>query len=161
MKAVAWTALVTVGLAIGATAQQTSRQPIETPDGGDRTDQLSFDQADKNKDGRVSSVEGAAISGFDFSNADANEDLFLSRPEFAAAMAWSASQGHGAPSARRSNRTAQVSFAATDTNKDGKIDASEAEGIPGFNFSRADVDDSHSVSRQEYQTAMATSRPRG
>jgi len=109
MKAVAWTALAALGLAIGATAQQPSRQPIETPDGGDRTDQISFDQADKNKDGRVNRAECTAIAGFDFANADANQDLFLSRPEFAAAMARSASRADGAPGRRSGDRAMATS----------------------------------------------------
>jgi Ca2+-binding EF-hand superfamily protein len=87
--------------------------------------------------------------------------LTLSRAEFDAAMARSTSRGDGEPGPRSGDRTAQVSFEAVDTNKDGKVDANEAEGIAGFNFSSADVDDDQSVSRQEFQKAMATSRPRG
>lgn len=96
MKAAAWTALVTLGLAIGATAQQT-------------TDQISFEQADKNKDGRVNRAECTAIAGFDFANADANQDLFLSRPEFAAAMARTASRADGAVGRRSGDRAMTTS----------------------------------------------------
>jgi Ca2+-binding EF-hand superfamily protein len=161
MKAVTLAALATLGLAIGATAQQTSRQPIRTLDGQDRTAQISFDQADKNRDGRVNRVEFTAIADFDFSSADANDDLLLSRPEFAAAMARAASRGDGQPSARSGDRTAQVDFEAVDTNNDDRIDAAEAEEVPRFNFRSADVDDDGSLSRREFQTAMANSRPRG
>jgi hypothetical protein len=157
MKAVAVAALATLGLAMGATAQQTSRQPIQTPDGRDQ-DGISFDQADKNKDGRLNRMEGTAIADLDFSNADANDDLLLSRPEFAAAMARSASRGNGQPATRNGQ---QMDFEAVDTNKDDRIDSDEAEEIPGFNFSSADADDNRSVSRREFRTAMATSRPRG
>jgi len=163
MKPLAFAAVAAFGLVAGAAAQQASQQPVETPDGRDRTNQINFDKADKNRDGEVNREEGNSIAGFDFSRADTNHDLTLSRAEFDAAMARSTSRGDGAPGPRSGDRTAQVSFEAVDTNKDGKIDANEAEGIPGFNFSSADVDDNHSVSRQEFQTAMAnaTPRPRG
>ena len=52
-------------------------------------------------------------------------------------------------------------FSRADKNKDGKIDRDEGEDIDGFNFSAADADDSRWVSRAEFQTAMAGSRPRG
>lgn len=163
MKPLTFAAVAALGLAAGAAAQQASQQPVETPEGRDRTNQISFEKADKNKDGEVNREEGNAIAGFDFSRADTNHDLLLSRAEFDAAMARSTSRGDGAPGPRSGDRTAQVSFEAVDTNRDGKIDANEAEGIPGFNFSSADVDDNRSVSRQEFQTAMAnaTPRPRG
>ena len=54
-----------------------------------------------------------------------------------------------------------MTFEQVDKNKDGKIDLEEGDDIDGFNFSRADVDDNASVSRQEFQTAMANSTPRG
>ena len=100
--------------------------------------------------------KGAAAAGKQHTGGAA-----LSRAEFDAAMARSTSRGDGTPGPRSGDRTAQVSFEGVDTNKDGKIDANEAEGVPGFNFSSADVDDNESVSRQEFQTAMAGSRPRG
>jgi hypothetical protein len=161
MKPFVFAAVAAFTLAAGAAAQQASQQPVETPEGRDRTNQVNFDKADKNRDGEVNREEGNSIAGFDFSRADTNHDLTLSRAEFDAAMARSTSRGDGTPGPRSGDRTAQVSFEGVDTNKDGKIDADEAEGIPGFNFSSADVDDNHSVSRQEFQTAMATSRPRG
>jgi hypothetical protein len=161
MKAVALAALATLGLAIGATAQQTSQQLIQMPDGRDRTDGIDFDQADKNKDGRINRAEGTAIPDLDFSSADANDDLVLSRPEFAAAMARSASRGDGQPGTSSNDRTAQVDFEAVDTNKDDRIDAAEAEQVPRFDFRSADVDDDRSLSRQEFRTAMANARHRG
>jgi hypothetical protein len=161
MKAVALAALVTLGLALGATAQQAIQQPMKTPDGQDRTDPIEFDQADRNKDGRVNRAEGTAVADLDFSSADANEDLVLSRPEFATAMARSASRGHGTPDASSGDRTAQVDFEALDTNQDDRIDAAEAAEVPHFNFRSADVDRDQSLSRREFRTAMASSRRGG
>jgi hypothetical protein len=161
MKAVALAALATLGLALGATAQQAIQQPVKTPDGPDRTDRIEFDQADKNRDGRLNRAEGTAIADFDFSSADANEDLVLSRPEFATAMARSVSRGHGQPDASSNDRTAQVDFEAVDTNQDDRIDAAEAAEVPHFNFRSADVDHDQSLSRREFRTAIANSRRGG
>ena len=76
-------------------------------------------------------------------------------------MATSTPRGDGVQGPRSGDRTAQVSFDTADKDKDGKISRGEAEDIPGFNFSSADVNDDASLSRQEFQTAMAGSQPRG
>ena len=160
MKPIALATLLALGVAAGAVAQS-SREPVPTPPGSDRTDQVSFEKADKNKDGKVNEEEGNDIAGFDFSRADTNDDSVLSKSEFQAAMARSTPRGDGVPGPRSGDRTKQVSFDAADSNKDGKIDRDEAARIPGFNFSSADVDDNAAVSPQEFRTAMANSTPRG
>jgi Ca2+-binding EF-hand superfamily protein len=68
-----------------------------------------------------------------------------------------------APSQQRSGeqRTAQMTFDTADKDKDGKVTRAEAEDIPGLNFSSADVNADASLSRQEFQTAMAGAQPRG
>ena len=76
-------------------------------------------------------------------------------------MATSTPRGDGVQGPRSGDRTAQVGFDTADKDKDGKISRGEAEDIPGFNFSSADVNDDASLSRQEFQTAMAGSQPRG
>jgi len=136
-------------------------QPTRVPEGVDRTQQVPFAQADANKDGEINREEGNLIAGFDFSRADTDNDLTVSRTEYDAALARSTSRGDGNPGPRSGDRTAQVSFEAADADKDGKVDKTEAAGIPGFNFTAADVDDNESISRQEFQTAMANSTPRG
>jgi hypothetical protein len=140
---------------------QPSQQPTRVPEGVDRTQQIPFAQADANKDGEINREEGNMIAGFDFSRADTDNDLTLSRAEYEAALARSTSRGDGVPGPRSGDRTAQVSFEAADADKDGKVDKNEAAGIPGFNFTSADVDDDESISRQEFQTAMANATPRG
>jgi hypothetical protein len=109
----------------------------------------------------VNREEANQIAGFDFSRADTNNDLTLSRQEYQTAMATSTPRGDGQPGPRSGDRTAQVSFDTADENRDGKISREEADDIPGFNFSSADVNDDASLSRQEFQTAMAGSQPRG
>ena len=109
-------ATLAFGLAVAAAAQETSTLPEN-----DQTSPVTFEQADKNRDGRVNRDESAVIEGFDFTGADANDDRMLSRLEFAAAMA----QGDGL-----------LTFARADKNRDGKIDRKEAEEISGLNCRR-------------------------
>lgn len=156
MKRIALATFVALGLAATATAQQT-----RTPPGNDRTNQVSFAEADKDKDGKLTREEGNAINGFDFSRADTNNDRTLTRQEFDAAMAKSTARGDGHEGPLTGDRTEQVTFEQVDKNRDGKIDRDEAEDIDGFNFSAADADDDRWISRAEFQTAMAGSRPRG
>ena len=156
MKRIALATLVAFGVAASAAAQQT-----RTPPGNDRTNQVSFEEVDKDKDGKLTTEEGNAINGFDFSRADTNNDRTLTRQEFEAAMARSTPRGDGNEGPLTGDRTEQVTFEQADKNRDGKLDRDEAEDIDGFNFSAADVDDDRWVSRTEFQTAMAGSRPRG
>jgi hypothetical protein len=223
MNRLAFATLVAMGMTAAAIAQQPGEQPRQSqpqtqqpsqqpqprqqqpgasqtapaPRGGDRTEQMSFERADKNADGRVSREEGNAIEGFDFSRADTNNDASLSRQEYQTAMATSTpGQGPGqrsepdrggSASARSSQspqndqaggasqrdqagagqragqgqQSAQVSFDTADKDKDGKISRDEAEDVRGLNFTSADVNADASLSRQEFQTAMAGAQPRG
>jgi hypothetical protein len=220
MNKLAFATLVAMGMTAAAIAQQPSQQPTPrqaqpptqtqpqprqtqpgssqttpAPRGGDRTEQMSFERADKNADGQVSRQEGNAIEGFDFSRADTNNDATLSRQEYQAAMATS-TPGHGpgqnsepgadgasartqspqqdqagggsqrseppgSPQPRAGQQSAQVTFDTADKNKDGKVTRDEATEIPGLNFTSADVNADASLSRQEFQTAMAGAQPRG
>jgi hypothetical protein len=156
MKRTALATFVALGLAATATAQQ-----VRTPPGDDRTNIVTFAEADKDGDGRVNREEGNAIHGFDFSRADTNDDKSLSRQEFDVAMATATARGDGEPEGLAGDRTEQVTFEQADKNHDGKVDRDEAEDIDGFNFAAADADDDRWISRAEFQTAMAGSRPRG
>lgn len=160
MQRKVWATVLILGFASGVAAQQ-SREPVPVPEGRDRTNQVPFERADANKDGTINREEGNAIAGFDFSRADTNNDRTLSRAEYEAAMARSTSRGDGEPGPRSGDRTARISFEAADANEDGKLDKNEAVGIPGFNFTSADVDDDKSVSPEEFRTAMAKATPRG
>jgi Ca2+-binding EF-hand superfamily protein len=178
--------------------QQPGASQTETPRGGDRTEQMSFERADKDADGRLSRTEGNAIEGFDFSRADTNNDASLSRQEFQTAMATStpgqgpgqrsepdrggsasarsqspqndqaaggsqrqAEPGAAQPRAGQAQQSAQVMFDTADKDKDGKISRAEAADVQGLNFTSADVNADASLSRQEFQTAMAGAQPRG
>ena len=54
-----------------------------------------------------------------------------------------------------------MTFDAVDKDKDGKITREEATAVQGFNFSTADTNGDASLSRQEFQVAMAGAQPRG
>ena len=54
-----------------------------------------------------------------------------------------------------------MSFDTADKDKDGKITRQEATDVPNLNFTSADVNADASLSRQEFQTAMAGAQPRG
>jgi hypothetical protein len=168
MRKTAFATFLAIGAATVAVAQQPASPPPRAdadssraspaPRGDDRTNRMTFETADKNKDGTVNREEANQINGFDFSRADTNDDATLTRQEFQAAMADSSPRGNAV---QGGDRTEQASFDKTDKNADGKLSRDEANEIEGFDFSEADVDDNASLSRQEFQTAMASSRPRG
>jgi hypothetical protein len=54
---------------------------------------MTFESADKDKDGSVSRTEASAIQGLDFSTADADKNSTLSRQEFQTAMATARPRG--------------------------------------------------------------------
>jgi hypothetical protein len=55
-----------------------------------------------------------------------------------------------------------TTFDAADVDRNGVIDAIEAQAVPGLNFNSADTDKSESLSRQEFQVAMSSgARPPG
>lgn len=53
------------------------------------------------------------------------------------------------------SQVAQISFDDVDTNKDGVITLNEALAVPGLDFTSADKDNSHALSRQEFAAAIA------
>jgi hypothetical protein len=59
------------------------------------------------------------------------------------------------------SQVAQLSFESVDTNRDGVITQNEALAVSGFDFAAADKDGNHTVSRQEFDAAMANKRPGG
>src|SRR5262245_53964304 len=120
MKRTALATLVALSLTATAAAQQ-----ARTPPGNDRTNQVSFVEADKDKDGTLNSEEANAINGFDFSRADTDNDRTLTRQEFEVAMARSTARGDGNEGRLSGDRTEQVSFEKADKNSDGKISQDE------------------------------------
>jgi hypothetical protein len=59
------------------------------------------------------------------------------------------------------DQSARMSFDAVDKDKDGKITREEAASVQSINFASADTNGDASLSRQEFQTAMAGAQPRG
>ena len=71
------------------------------------------------------------------------------------------SQQPGASQQPRQQQGAQTgavpSFETADKNKDGQLSRAEASDLDNFDFSKADVNQSASIDRQEYTAAMAGS----
>jgi EF hand len=185
MKKLAFATLVAMGMTAAAIAQQqptpqptprpgqpstqqpspqprqAPREAAPAPRGGDRTEQVTFERADKNGDGRINREEANDIDGFDFSRADTNNDASLSRQEYQAAMATSTPREGPASRNDGGARSTQVTFDTADKDKDGKVTRAEAADVDGLNFSSADTNADASLSRQEFQVAMAGAQPRG
>ncbi len=128
---------------------------------------FSFEDADKNGDGRVNREEAKIIPDFDFARADTNVDASLSRPEFYAALGIP-SPPRGAEQvaqvaqlARNTEPGAPVSFETIDKNKDGRVNRKEASDIPGLDFAAADVNEDATLNRHEFEIALAGLAPRG
>jgi hypothetical protein len=147
--------LLVIGSVATAAAQETSR-----PNGHTDRDFI-FKQVDQNGDGRINREESAAIEGFDFASADANDDLMLTRQEFAAEMAELTSREEAKEASLAASGSDSVTFREADKNGDGKVDLEEATAIDGFDFSAADADRDLELSRAEFRTALAELRSRG
>lgn len=65
------------------------------------------------------------------------------------------------PGQGTASQVAQLSFESVDTNKDGVITQNEALAVQGLDFASTDKDNNHSLSRQEFEAAMASRRPGG
>jgi hypothetical protein len=131
-----------LGFVRTALAQQPApQQPVraEQPAGDDKSDQVTFKSADRNKDGVNNPEEGNAIDGFDFSRADTNDGEILSRQEFQAAMATSTPRDDGQPELRDGDRTAQVGFDRADTDRNGVLSNEEANDRPGQRAGESDL----------------------
>lgn len=191
MNRLAFATLVAMGMTAAALAQQSGQQttprssqpqtqqtqPRQTPPGssqstpaprgGDRTEQMTFERADKNSDGQVSRQEANAIEGFDFSRADTNNDATLSRQEYQAAMATSTPrQGPGArnepqrsgdssASARNSQSPQRDQSAGGSQHRDESgAGANQSRGDQGqrsaqVSFDTADTNKDGKISREE------------
>jgi hypothetical protein len=80
----------------GSTGPRASNQ-VSTPRArtGSQLDPapVSFDDADKNKDGKLTRREARRVPHLSFSSADANQDAAVSRQEFQAAVASARQRG--------------------------------------------------------------------
>jgi Ca2+-binding EF-hand superfamily protein len=135
---------------------------------GNVIDGFDFSRADTNNDASLSRQEFQAAMATATprrDGPDANDGRGAAagqRGDGAGSARSGAAGGADADSRGRSGAaTAQASFDTVDKNKDGKLSRDEANDVRGLNFSSADVNDDASLSRQEFQTAMAGAQPRG
>jgi hypothetical protein len=73
----------------------------------------------------------------------------------------SPSPGQSSTGLSQGGVSSATTFDVADVDKNGVVDAVEAQAVPGLNFLSADTDKSESLSRQEFQVAMAGARPQG
>ena len=186
MNKLAFATLVAMGMTAAAIAQQPSQQPTPrssqpqtqpapprnsqpapgstspttapAPRGGDRTEQVSFEHADKNADGRVNREEANDIDGFDFSRADTNNDPSLSRQEYQAAMATSTPR-EGPAARNEAGGSAHSGEAAPPSSRSSEAPGSRSSEAPGsrsqsgataqVTFDTADKNKDGKVTREE------------
>ncbi len=146
---------------------QISRQEANDIDGFD------FSRADTNKDATLSRQEYQAAMATSTPRSEGpvghNESGGSARSGDAAPGSRSSESasrtgeapGSRSPEASGQQRTAQVTFDTADKDKDGKITRDEATEVPGLNFTSADTNADASLSRQEFQVAIAGAQPRG
>ena len=60
---------------------------------GAQAPQVSFETADANGDGRITSQEGLAVPGLQFDRMDSDKNMAVTREEFATAMALARPRG--------------------------------------------------------------------
>jgi hypothetical protein len=73
----------------------------------------------------------------------------------------SPSPGQSSTGLSQGGVSSATTFDVADVDKNGVVDAIEAQAVPGLNFQSADTDKSESLSRQEFSVAMAGTRPPG
>ena len=142
MKPVSYVmATLFVGLTF-ATAAQAGERPRQRP---------TFEQLDKNSDGKIVATEVPARGWQRLSRADTNKDNAVTKAEFDALRA--SRPGGGAGQAR-------PTFEQLDKNSDGKIVATEVPARGWQRLSRADTNKDNAVTKAEFD-ALRASRPGG
>ena len=141
MKPVSYViATLFVGLTVVASAQA-GDPPRQRP---------TFEQLDKNKDGKIVASEVPARGWQRLSQADTNKDNAVTKAEFDALRA-SRPGRDGAGKAR-------PTFEQLDKNSDGKIVATEVPAWGWQRLSRADTNKDNAVTKAEFD-ALRASRP--
>lgn len=115
----------------------------------------TFEQLDKNHDGRIVAGEVPERAWSKLSRADADHDGAVTKAELDAAVA--ARRAARADGGRRGPR----SFEELDKNHDGKIVASEVPAQAWQRISRADANHDNAVTKAELDAARANHQGRG
>ena len=139
--------LATVSL-LGVTSSLLAALP-EPPDPRE-VSKMTFEQADKDKDGTLDREEAKLVCGEKFDVMDANKDGLLGKDEVNA-CGRKMGDKHGKLHAKRSKE-----FNAADKDADGTLTKGEAKSLKKVyeNFDAIDVDKDGTVSREEVHNFM-------
>ena len=109
---------------------------------------VSFEQADKDKDGTLDREEAKLVCSHDFDKMDTDKDGTVSKEEL---NACGADHAHDKVHAQRSKE-----FSAADTDNDGTLTKDEAKKLKNVykNFDAIDADKDGTVSREEVHQYM-------
>lgn len=117
---------------------------------------------DADGDGKISTAEGAADTGFnaDFATMDGDHDGFVTDVEYRAAAKAEMDKGRGAAASARTSSSLGDVMRRLDANADGSISTSEGDTDASFkaNFAAIDTNSDGTVTRAEYQAWLKASR---
>ena len=154
-------AAVAVGgaLAIPALAQDRGAQ-----DRGPRPGERLFQEADANRDGRVSTGEGWTALSARFARADANADGGVTWDEFRAYVnAEAGAAGRRVPTGDRASRMdarGQVMFRGLDADRDGRVTLTELRPFADAMFRARDANADGELTREEVRGRRGDRRDR-
>ena len=146
MKRVAYVlAVLLVGMTFGVSAEA----------GGGHRGRMTFEQMDKNGDGKIVQSEVPAEVWERLKEADTNKDNAVTKAEWEAALAQKRARwGHGGPGGHGGPKGPLPTFEQLDKNGDGKIVESEA-GEAWRWLVRADANKDNAVTKAEYDAMKA------
>jgi Ca2+-binding EF-hand superfamily protein len=116
-----------------------------------------FDSLDRNNDGKLDTTELQAVPAVqqNFSKYDHDKSGSLGKDEFREAL----SAAPGSPSAAAgASSSPAASFDSLDKNRDGKLDPTEAQAVPGLNFSKFDHDRNGTLGKDEFRESQGSPR---
>jgi len=148
-----------IGAALVASAFVTV--PGFAADSGAKNASSYFDSLDKNNDGNLDPTELQAVPAVqkNFSKYDHNKNGSLGKDEFAEALgAERVALPGSATAVAGASSNPSTYFDSLDKNNDGKLDPTEAQAVPGLNFSKYDHNKNGSLGKDEFREALSATQ---